>query len=415
MESHDSWCQCMLLAADKSTCEPRAPAWRREYTGASGDIFFRLQDWAWGNTMMALRDALAVAIILNRRPKVIIGQGQSPLNGANLSSAFELFGVDVVPESAESRLRLATPAGAKSINSVDDLSAVLRRPLSPHQSIYSRCLFSFTAGSHKELRALAREHEGRHAWAMLFTAPVPDCWVAAFLRPAARVRGAVLRLLQGTRAAVHLRLCNLVSWTDTCAPVESPHAAARSVLGCAADTSAAASFFVASDSALAIESLKRDARAGNLSLPHVPRSTRIQVTSLEGLGLTAHLSRMAPQHEIDPQATLDRAVFDWAAFAYSRHVVALPSSFPASAVCMFAPAQVNLVVLRLPTDNGEVACNDPLSSSAGRSASAKQKHPCNDLARVNAKVLRPSKAPLAGRRGLLMRPAKAAEARKSDL
>jgi hypothetical protein len=34
---------------------------------------------------------------------------------------------------------------------------------------------------------------------------------------------------------------------------------------------------------------------------------------------------------------------------------------------------------------------------------------------VNAKVLRPSKAPLAGRRGLLMRPAKAAEARKSDL
>ena len=162
------------------------------------------------------------------------------------------------------------------------------------------------------------------------------------------------------------------------------------------------------DEVRVVEALKRDARAGNLSLPHVPPSTRVQVASLEGFGATAHMSRM-DRHQIDAQTSFDRAVFDWAAYAYSRHVVALPSSFPASAVCMFAPGLANFVVHRLPAANGDVACNDPLVSSTGRSA----KHPCNDLAKVNAKVLRPRKIPMVGRPGMLMRSAKAAGARPS--
>jgi len=375
----------MLHADDRSTCASRAPAWQREYTGEGGELYFRLQDWAWGNTMMGLRDALAVAIILNRRPKVIIGPESPPLNGANLSSAFELIGLDVIVESSAEKRMLRQPAGMRAISSVDQLRAMLRNPESARQPIYSRVLFSFMEDSARQLRSLAREYRGRKAWATLFTAKVPDCWAAGFLRPARRVRLAAKPLVRGSGAAVHLRVCNLVSWEDTCMPVEAPHAAARSMLSCAtrmASPPLSSSFFVASDSSVVLHALKRDAAAHNLTVPPLASHSSVQIATLDGLGGTAHLSRMHG-HERDVQTSFDRALFDWAAFAFSRTVLTLPSSFPASAVCMFAP-DAKFVVHRLPAASGEVDCDDPLASSE-RDESL---HPCNDLVRVNAKVLR---------------------------
>jgi len=236
-----------------------------------------------------------------------------------------------------------------------------------------------------QLRALARDYP-RRSWAILFTAPVPDCWTAAFLRPARRVRTVARSLVRSTGAGVHLRLCNLVNWKDTCAPVESPHAAARTTLDCAAKAANTTSFFVASDSSLVLNRLKHDARAGNLSLPNAPTPTRVMLSTLDGLGSAAHLSRLR-RHQVDPQTSLDRAVFDWAAFAYSHSVVALPSSFPASAVCMFSPGTISFTVHRLPGTNGQVDCQDPLATST-----RSKKHPCHDLVRVNSKVLRRANA-----------------------
>ena len=401
-----AYCTCVLHADDVTSCAARAPAWRNEFTGTGGALLFRLQDWAWGNTMMALRDALAVALILNRRPHLIVGPRQPPLNGANISSALDLFGVTVHEESMEARRQLAVPAGARVVASVAQLHAMVRRPPAPSQPIYSRILFSFMADVQEQMQSFARAHLGRNAWAELFTASVPDCWPAAFMRPAKRVRDAVLPLVQGTAKSVHLRVCNLVSWTDTCIPVEAPHIAARGVLGCALSTTTESMeedqrltrLFVASDSSTVLASLGSDARAGNLTLieARTPQSATLRVTlsTLTNLGSTAHLSKLDGVAPADAQLLLDRAVFDWGAFAYSRRVVALPSSFPASAVCMFSPRQTSFVILQLPARDGTVECHRPLASSTGPELN----HPCKDIVRVNAKKLRRSSQPMTMRK-----------------
>ena len=439
------YCSCVLHAPDVDSCVK--PRWLTEHTGRNGEVYFRLQDWAWGNTMMALRDALAVALVLDRRPVLMVTPQISPLNGAELSSALEMFGVHVVVEPLESRRGLRPPPQTvRTLQTVSDLRSLLKRPLSADQPVYSRLLFSFGFGeTYAALHGLAREFRGLpgRAWAdELFgdDAVPPDCWASGFLRPARRVREKVLPLVSGTQAAVHMRLCSLVNWTDTCEAVQSPHAAARSVLRCAvrralasssAEAGAAADaavpppaglrLFVSSDSAAVLAGLERDARAANLSLSNDgaaaaasgggggaaarlawkrrldAASSGLRLTStssLRGLGQAMHLSRMASEltpHDISPQATLDKAVFDWAAFAYSPlAVVSLPSSFPASAVCMFAPRRLSFTVLDLPkADDGRVECHAPLASSTrARPGDAQQQHPCAALQKVNAKKLR---------------------------
>lgn len=386
-----SFCNCSLHAASIEECSGLRPEWLRQYTGTGGALHFRLQDWAWGNTMMALRDSLAIAIVLNRRPVLLVGPGQPPLNGAELSSVFDLHAITVVTESKEARRNLRTPAGMAALGTAADVRAELARPSPPSQDLYTRLLTSFMDQQQRQLRQLAHEYSGRAAWPSLFTAPVPDCWASAFLRPAARVRAAALPLVAGTSASAHIRLCSLVSWRDTCKPLSQPHAIARSILGCAARTqpaAAAARLFVASDSAPVLDALRRDSRAGNLSLaaPATPHALPAVVsTAPPRLGAASHLSRLGAslraggKHELGAQASLDRAVFDWAAFAYSKRVHALPSSFSASAVCMFAPATATFVVHQRPAEAAaDVDCERPLASSAGGGP-----HPCNDLLRVN--------------------------------
>ena len=341
--------------------------------------------------MSALRDALAVALILDRRPVLMVTPELPPLNGANISSALDMFGVQVYHETAQARRSLQPPPQTNYVfSSINDLRAALQQPSRVGPIAYSRVLFSFSGDSWTKLQTLARQHQGRRAWAELFLSEAPDCWAAAFLRPARRVRAAVLPLVRDTAASVHLRVCNLINWDDTCVPVEHPYAAARSVLRCTLDAALAApgasTLFVASDSGALVQGLRRDASSKNLSLEtRQITPSAVSIRSVSGLGTTAHLSRMPSQHEVDAQTSFDRAVFDWAAYAYSpQRVVALPSSFPASAVCMFAPGHIGFVVLRLPV-NGEVSCTDPLSSSLPGSGTL---HPCRELHRVNAKVLK---------------------------
>ena len=382
-----AWCSCMLHAPSVQECSASRPSWLRQYTGTAGEVQFRLQDWAWGNTMMALRDSLAIAIVLNRRPVLLITPGQPPLNGADLSSVFDLHAITIVSESNESRRELKPPPGvARVLRAANDLRAELERPRPASEVLYSKIISSMMADHQKGLLQLARQYSGRAAWAELFTAPVPDCWSAAFLRPAARVRAAALQLASGSYASAHLRLCSLLGWRDTCTPLRQPHDIARSILRCAvrahpsAPGGQAASLFVASDSAVVLDALRRDSSSGNLSLSGdgALRSVTLSTVS-SSLGAASHLSRQTGRRDVDAQVSLDRAVFDWAAFAYSQRVVSLPSSFSASAVCMFHPAMASFVVYKRPAEaSGEVDCERPLSSSVGGGT-----HPCNDLLRIN--------------------------------
>ena len=73
-------------------------------------------------------------------------------------------------------------------------------------------------------------------------------------------------------------------------------------------------------------------------------------------------------------ASLDRATFDWAAFAFStRPVLALPSTFVASAVCMFRPAAARFDVYARPanaTGGPPLRCHRPIVSAWGAHAHA---------------------------------------------
>ena len=410
-----NWCTCMLHAARADACSTRhgQPAWLREHTGKQGELHFRLQDWAWGNTMMALRDALLVALILDRRPVLRFTPETTPLNGANLSSALELHNLDTIVEPLTERYRVGTPGNpAAVLITVDHLRRIVHHPSATlGKVVYTRLLPSFaTVQQQQELARLAREMRGRAAWADLLLDPVPDCWPSAFIRPAARVRAHVLPLVESSAAAVHLRLCTLVGWKDTCKGTKQPHAAARDVIGCAVgvaakrwkkrrlgrassaavNTTAPMRLFVASDSSIVLDALQRDANAGNLSLHRAAAPSAVaslpprglQFAAMSGLGRATHLSKsyLRPAHEVDAQTSFDRAVFDWAAFAYSRRVVGVPSSFSASAVCMWQPRDVDpYVVLRMPPDGSPINCDRPFASSRG----ARGAHPCRDVQRVN--------------------------------
>ena len=179
---------------------------------------FRMQDWAWGNTMMALRDALAVAIVLDRRPVMLLTPELPPLNTANLSSVLDAFGITVVHEPLHIRHRFVPPAGTHVISTVGELQQALRRRVAPSRVIYSRVLFTFDIHQSKRMIQLARAFKER-AWARLFLDDAPDCWAAAFVRPSPRVsprsqralgtpdrnadeRGRLLRSCAGARRCV---------------------------------------------------------------------------------------------------------------------------------------------------------------------------------------------------------------------
>ena len=84
------WCHCMLHSDSTSGCGA-APAWLLGYTGRDGELFFKLQDSAWGNAMMQLRDSLAIALVLNRRPVLVVDASWATLYRGNLSSLLEVL------------------------------------------------------------------------------------------------------------------------------------------------------------------------------------------------------------------------------------------------------------------------------------------------------------------------------------
>ena len=84
------WCHCMLHSDSTSGCGA-APAWLLGHTGGDGELFFKLQDSAWGNAMMQLRDSLAIALVLNRRPVLVVDASWGNLYRGNLSSLLEVL------------------------------------------------------------------------------------------------------------------------------------------------------------------------------------------------------------------------------------------------------------------------------------------------------------------------------------
>ena len=149
-----------------------------------------------------------------------------------------------------------------------------------------------------------------------------------------------------------------------------------------------------------LAALRRDQRAGNLTVargappghawpprlrfaPHVlgtpTHSSKARSASARDSSTAA--SAKLPALDLDATRRLDRTVLDWAALAFApRRVVALPSSFSASASCMFAPSR-QYDVLDV-TRAGTLRCDRPLASSAARPEVGGAKHPCHDLPRI---------------------------------
>jgi hypothetical protein len=251
-----------------ASCSELRPRWEAEYTGTSGELWFRLQDWAWGNTMLALQDGLALAVVLNRRPVVLVSTSASPLYGAELSRYLEFFGgarvvdepdrrfLSLPRELANRTVRTSTVATVAQLRSALQLQqrqqarwSLPGRRKPAAAPIYSRLLFSFDDGVHGQMTRLAREHRAKAAWPSLFLDRVPDCWSLAFVRPSPRLRAEVAPLVSAVDGAIHLRLCNELGWRDSCVGYSSPYEAASRALGCAAADEKVSVLFVASDSA----------------------------------------------------------------------------------------------------------------------------------------------------------------------
>ena len=84
-----AWCRCTLHSDSTAGCGA-LPAWLEGHTGREGELFFKVQDSAWGNAMMQLRDSLAIALVLNRRPVLVVDGSWSTLYRGNLSSLLEV-------------------------------------------------------------------------------------------------------------------------------------------------------------------------------------------------------------------------------------------------------------------------------------------------------------------------------------
>ena len=52
------WCHCMLHSDSTSGCGV-APLWLQDHTGREGELYFKVQDSAWGNAMMQLKDSVS--------------------------------------------------------------------------------------------------------------------------------------------------------------------------------------------------------------------------------------------------------------------------------------------------------------------------------------------------------------------
>lgn len=362
------YCRCILHADQPTACAP--PAWLRSHTGRAGELFFKMQDSAWGNAMMHLRDSLAIALVLDRRPVLVVDDSWRAMYDANLSSLLE-----VLPRaSVVSAPRIASLHFTHTIATVEELDAALRTPPPASTPLYTRLDWWYNTGNVVGLREIARRHR-QLPWSAIFLDYVAPCWTSGFVRPSRQLRDAVLPRLQGTCASVHLRLCSKLGWRDSCDAAADPERTAREMTDCACDdTGSAASshVFMALDSETTLASLARD-RPGRLvtfaDISPVEHSSKSR-SDVYGPG-GGHRTVVRPRRKALSPAALWRVVLDWAAYAYSTsRVLALPSSFVASAVCMFRPDGAFDVFARPTAANTSIDCAWPLARRWGARAHA---------------------------------------------
>ena len=365
-----AFCSCVLHSDQPTACTP--PAWLSSHTGRAGEIYFKMQDSAWGNAMMHLRDSLAIALMLDRTPVLVVDDSWRAMYGTNLSSLLE-----VLPRaSVVSAPRVASLHLPHTIASVEELDAALHSPPPASTPLYTRLDWWFNTGNVVGLLDIARRYR-QMPWSAILLDDVPPCWTSAFVRPSRRLRDAVLQRLQGTCASVHLRLCSKLGWLDSCDATADPERTAREMTDCAcADSGSAASsrVFIALDSETTLASLARDRPGRLVTFADISPVEHSSKSSSGGGGRRGSGRRpvMRPRRKALSPAALWRVALDWAAYAYSpSRVLALPSSFVASAVCAFRPDGHFAVFARPSVANTSIDCGRPLARGWGPRA-----HPC---------------------------------------
>jgi len=211
---------------------------------------------------------------------------------------------------------------------------------------------------------------------------------------------------------VHLRLCTRLRWRDSCDATADPTATARALVACACRGGGVGErgergerggrIFVSADSDVTLTALARQLPPGRIAsfadvspVEHISKPAALPTPGLlpggrggsgggaggggaggagGGPGGAKHLVRLGRvRREPASAASLDRATFEWAAFAFSTGpVLALPSSFVASAVCMFRPAAARFDVYSRPTNTtgAPLRCHRPIASEWGAHAHA---------------------------------------------
>ena len=178
------------------------------------------------------------------------------------------------------------------------------------------------------------------------------------MRPARRLRDTVLPRLAGSCASIHLRLCSKLSWNEiTCGSLADPERTARDVLRCASVSECRRTgdrLFISADSEEVVKSLAEQ-------MPG-------RLLTFSDIAPAVHISK---SKAIDA-AAISRLLFDWAAYSFSpSRVLALPTTFVASAVCMFRP-HLAFDIYPRPSANRSLDCGHPI----GRDWSGGAAHAC---------------------------------------
>lgn len=108
MAGDAGWCHCMLHSDSTSGCGA-APPWLQDHTGRAGEMYFKVQDAAWGNAMMQLRDS--VSCTCARPPSHSCAGHAEPVR---LRAARSCAGLEPAP-SASGRRLVATPLPVQSL------------------------------------------------------------------------------------------------------------------------------------------------------------------------------------------------------------------------------------------------------------------------------------------------------------
>ena len=200
--------------------------------------------------MLFLRDGLSLALLLNRRPVIVIPQSGAPLHGRAFTDFFALGGgattinssTPFTVGSTDSVLLSKVSPGQVVVTSSQNTTSLielLQRPLPNSTGVRETLAEILTLHEHtheqfrKLLRQLQREGGAASAAASLLLADpsaAPDCWSSPFMRPARRVREAVAPVMFGVQAAIHIRACT--QGQDTCTRVDAT-GASIALLRCA--------------------------------------------------------------------------------------------------------------------------------------------------------------------------------------